>query len=110
MLVIFWNRVSQTICPGWFWTTILLITASWVVRITGVSTGAQHIMGMLKQTRSVVQGEREDEQMDLRALLGQQHSNVSHMSLSLFSKSKGRRTPRASPWNPWTPGESGVLV
>jgi hypothetical protein len=26
-----------TICPGWLWTVILLISASWVVRITVMS-------------------------------------------------------------------------
>jgi hypothetical protein len=26
-----------TICPGWLWNTILLVSASWVARITGVS-------------------------------------------------------------------------
>jgi hypothetical protein len=31
-----WDRVSWTICPG-LWTTILLISASWVARITCVS-------------------------------------------------------------------------
>jgi hypothetical protein len=31
----FWVRVSQTISLGWLWTTILLISASWVARITG---------------------------------------------------------------------------
>jgi hypothetical protein len=29
--------VSQTICPGWLETSILLISASWVARITGMS-------------------------------------------------------------------------
>jgi hypothetical protein len=33
----FQERVSWTICPGWLRTTILLISASWVARITGVS-------------------------------------------------------------------------
>jgi hypothetical protein len=33
----FWDRVLQTICPGWLWTMILLISASWVARITGMS-------------------------------------------------------------------------
>jgi hypothetical protein len=33
----FQDRVSQTICPGWLQTTILLISASWVARIRGVS-------------------------------------------------------------------------
>jgi hypothetical protein len=37
----FQGRVSQTICPGWSWTVILLISASWVARIIGVSHGAQ---------------------------------------------------------------------
>jgi hypothetical protein len=30
------DRVSQTISPGWLGTTILLISVSWVGRITGV--------------------------------------------------------------------------
>jgi hypothetical protein len=33
----FRDRVSWTICPGWLQTSILLISASWVARITGVS-------------------------------------------------------------------------
>jgi hypothetical protein len=33
----FRDRVSWAICPGWLWNTILLISASWVARITGVS-------------------------------------------------------------------------
>jgi hypothetical protein len=33
----FWDRVSQTVCPDWLQTEILLISASWVARITGVS-------------------------------------------------------------------------
>jgi hypothetical protein len=33
----FQARVTQTICLGWLWTTVLLISASWVARITGVS-------------------------------------------------------------------------
>jgi hypothetical protein len=31
------DRVLWTICLGWLWTTILLISASWVAGITGVS-------------------------------------------------------------------------
>jgi hypothetical protein len=27
----------QSICPGWLWTTILLLSVFWVVRITGMS-------------------------------------------------------------------------
>jgi hypothetical protein len=33
----FRDRISRTICLGWLWTVILLISASWVARITGVS-------------------------------------------------------------------------
>jgi hypothetical protein len=31
------TRISWTICPGWLWTTILLILVSQVTRITGMS-------------------------------------------------------------------------
>jgi hypothetical protein len=34
---VFWDRVSWTICLGWLRTVILLISASWVAGITGVS-------------------------------------------------------------------------
>jgi hypothetical protein len=37
----FQDRVSWTICLGWLWATILLISASWVARIIGVSHHAQ---------------------------------------------------------------------
>jgi hypothetical protein len=33
----FWDPVSGTICVGWLHTTVLLISASWVARITGLS-------------------------------------------------------------------------
>jgi hypothetical protein len=33
----FQDRVSWTICPSWLWTEILLISISWIARITGVS-------------------------------------------------------------------------
>jgi hypothetical protein len=33
----FWDRVFRTICLGWLWTVILLISASWAVRITSVN-------------------------------------------------------------------------
>jgi hypothetical protein len=42
----FWDRVSQTIFQGWLWSAILLITASWVPRITGVSHRCQAPMGI----------------------------------------------------------------
>jgi hypothetical protein len=34
---VFRDSVLKTICSGWLQTTILLISASWVARITGVS-------------------------------------------------------------------------
>jgi hypothetical protein len=37
VMVFFWDRVLRTIHPGWLQTSILLISASWVVRITGTS-------------------------------------------------------------------------
>jgi hypothetical protein len=33
----FWDRVLQTICPGWLQTSIPLTSASWVAGITDVS-------------------------------------------------------------------------
>jgi hypothetical protein len=36
---VFWDRVWWTICPGSLQTAILLISASWVARITDVSHG-----------------------------------------------------------------------
>jgi hypothetical protein len=38
---VFQDRVSQTICLGWLWTTIPLISVSWVARITGLSHWTQ---------------------------------------------------------------------
>jgi hypothetical protein len=37
VIFFFGDRGSWTICLGWFQTVILLISASWVARITGVS-------------------------------------------------------------------------
>jgi hypothetical protein len=37
----FQDRVSQTICLSWLWIMILLISASWVAGITGVTTNTQ---------------------------------------------------------------------
>jgi hypothetical protein len=34
---VFQDRISWTICLGWLWTAILLISVSWVARIRGVS-------------------------------------------------------------------------
>jgi hypothetical protein len=36
------DRVLRTICLGWLPTSILLICASWVARITGVSLSREH--------------------------------------------------------------------
>jgi hypothetical protein len=33
----FWDKVTQTICPGWPQTSVLLISASQVARLTGMS-------------------------------------------------------------------------
>jgi hypothetical protein len=33
----FRDKFAWTICPGWLWTVILLISASWVARILVVS-------------------------------------------------------------------------
>jgi hypothetical protein len=33
----FWDRVLTTICPGWLWIAILLVSASWVAGIVAVS-------------------------------------------------------------------------
>jgi hypothetical protein len=43
---VFWDRVSKTICPGWLHTTILLISASWVARITDMSHRCQAPMSI----------------------------------------------------------------
>jgi hypothetical protein len=37
------DRISWTICLGWLQTVILLISASWVAKITDMSTAAQLI-------------------------------------------------------------------
>jgi hypothetical protein len=43
---LFWDRVSRAICLGWLQTEILLISASWVARITGMRhpCSASHII------------------------------------------------------------------
>jgi hypothetical protein len=33
----FRGRVLQNVCLGWLWTSSLLISVSWVARITGIS-------------------------------------------------------------------------
>jgi hypothetical protein len=38
---VFWDRTLQTICLGWFQTTILPISATWVASIAGVSYWCQ---------------------------------------------------------------------
>jgi hypothetical protein len=44
---VFWDRVSQTICLGWLWTTIFLICASWVARVTGMKPQASGLVLIL---------------------------------------------------------------
>jgi hypothetical protein len=44
----FQDRVSRTVCPGWFQTTILLISASWVARITGMSHWRPAVLGIFE--------------------------------------------------------------
>jgi hypothetical protein len=41
-----------TICLGWLWTTILLISASWVVRIIEVSNRCPALDKLLKAARA----------------------------------------------------------
>jgi hypothetical protein len=45
----FQDRISWTIFPDWLWTEILLISASWVARITGMSH--QHLATFWKFDR-----------------------------------------------------------
>jgi hypothetical protein len=44
----FWDRVSWAVCPGWVWTSILLIYASWVARLTGGSHRRLAVLGSLR--------------------------------------------------------------
>jgi hypothetical protein len=37
VIFFFWDRVFRTICLGWFWNTVLLISASQVARITVIN-------------------------------------------------------------------------
>jgi hypothetical protein len=37
VMFFFQDRVLWTICQGWLWTTVFLISASWVARIAGMS-------------------------------------------------------------------------
>jgi hypothetical protein len=48
----FWDRILQTVCLGWLWTTIFLISASWVDRITCVSHLHPGREGLLNATWS----------------------------------------------------------
>jgi hypothetical protein len=49
----FQDRVSQTICLAWLGTVILLISASWIARITGMSH--QHLTDK-RNLKSVITG------------------------------------------------------
>jgi hypothetical protein len=48
----FWIRVSWAICSGWLRTTTLLISASWVAWITGVSHQHPAVMSQKKSFRT----------------------------------------------------------
>jgi hypothetical protein len=43
----FQDRISWTVCLGWLWTLLLLISASWVSRITGMSHQCLTAIGIL---------------------------------------------------------------
>jgi hypothetical protein len=45
---VFQYRVSQTICLGWLWAGVLLISASWIARIIGMSHWHLVSLGTLK--------------------------------------------------------------
>jgi hypothetical protein len=40
-----------TICLGWLWTVILLISASWVARITGINHQRLALMWLVESLR-----------------------------------------------------------
>jgi hypothetical protein len=46
-VVIFGDGVLKTICPGWPWTLIYLISIFQVPSITGMSTGMTYIVDMV---------------------------------------------------------------
>jgi hypothetical protein len=50
----FQDRVSQTTCLGWLRTSILLISASWVARITGMSHWCPALFVCLKQVLAIL--------------------------------------------------------
>jgi hypothetical protein len=53
----FWDRVFWTICLVWLWTVILLISASWLARITGVSHQcSSYILIFIKETWNLWSG------------------------------------------------------
>jgi hypothetical protein len=41
---VYWGRVSLTFCPGWLWTLILLISASWAAVIISMSHRVQLVL------------------------------------------------------------------
>jgi hypothetical protein len=48
----FWDRVLCTICLGWLLIVVLLISASWVASITGVSH--QHLTGFIHKMKTLL--------------------------------------------------------
>jgi hypothetical protein len=44
----FWDKISQTICPGWLQNMTLFISASWITRITSMSHQHLPVLRFLK--------------------------------------------------------------
>jgi hypothetical protein len=65
----FRDRVSQTICLGWLWTSILLISASWVVMIIGVSHWCP-TQGLVLDGGRPPSGHNNSDSVELRLYLG----------------------------------------
>jgi hypothetical protein len=50
---LFWVRVPWTVYSGWLWTSILLISATWVIRITGMSHWCPAVKIIFKGRRGI---------------------------------------------------------
>jgi hypothetical protein len=53
----FWDRISQNVFPGWLRATVLLISASWVARITGMSPQHLTVVGINRWFQCVAKTE-----------------------------------------------------
>jgi hypothetical protein len=73
---VFWDRVSWNYLPGWLWTSIILISASWVARMTGMSHRCLTAFLILKSyspypfCRDFLQGGRAGRQLSVRLSTG----------------------------------------